>query len=427
MGQRLALPNNSIRTLVGCGTAAGIAASFNTPLAGVIFALEVVMMDYTLASFIPVILAAVSADTISIMVFGSDAAFRVPALKLSTLAELPVVLILGVAMGGLAAAFVHLLKATTLHSQRLPFVWRASLAGVLMGLAAMAVPDVMGIGYDTVNDILLGRVGAGLLVALVIVKLLATSASVGLGMPGGMIGPVLFMGASAGSLVAVGADAIAFGRGLDPGLYALLGMGAMMGASLQAPLSALTAMVELTHNPGIIMPGMLAVVVAALTASEGFRTRSVFAILLSAAGMDYGANPVMQALRRAGVGSVMTRSFVRQGRHLDPEGARQLLAEKPEWVLVDDGEGPVALVPAVDLARETQSVEDRSGVLDLLEMPAHRLQVADIDLQATLQQALERLDETGADALYVQRTTAPAIKRIYGVLTRAQVESSYRY
>jgi CIC family chloride channel protein len=143
--------------------------------------------------------------------------------------------------------------------------------------------------------------------------------------------------------------------------------------------------------------------------------------------MDYGANPVMQALRRAGVGSVMTRSFVRQGRHLDPEGARQLLAEKPEWVLVDDGEGPVALVPAVDLARETQSVEDRSGVLDLLEMPAHRLQVADIDLQATLQQALERLDETGADALYVQRTTAPAIKRIYGVLTRAQVESSYRY
>ncbi|MGD2083433.1 MAG: chloride channel protein, partial [Chromatiales bacterium] len=128
LGQRLALPNNSIRTLVGCGTAAGIAASFNTPLAGVIFALEVVMMDYTLASFIPVILAAVSADTISILVFGADAAFRVPAVRLGTLAELPVVLLLGIAVGALAAAFVQLLKLTTVYSQRIPYVWRTSLA-----------------------------------------------------------------------------------------------------------------------------------------------------------------------------------------------------------------------------------------------------------------------------------------------------------
>jgi hypothetical protein len=338
-----------------------------------------------------------------------------------------VVLLLGIAVGALAAAFVQLLKLTTVYSQRIPYVWRTSLAGLLMGLAGVAVPQVMGIGYDTVNEILLGGPGAGLLIAMLLVKLLATGASVGLGVPGGIIGPALFMGAAAGSLVAILGDTLAFRTPLDPGLYAMLGMGAMMGASLQAPLSALTAMMELTHNPGIIMPGMLAVVVAGLTASEGFRTKTVFAALLSGTGLDYGANPVMQALRRAGVASVMTKAFVRHDRSIGADDADRLLAESPEWVLVEDQGAPVALVPAVDLMREAETARGRTRPLDLLDMPARRLQAADVDLQATLHEAVDRLKETGADALYVQRTIAPGIKRIYGVLTRAQLESSYRY
>ena len=133
------------------------------------------------------------------------------------------------------------------------------LAGVLVALIGLVAPEVLGIGYDTVNATMFGAYSVLTLLGLLIAKLLATSICIGLGVPGGMIGPAFFMGAMIGasvSFVAVyffGADAS------DMGFYALLGMGAMVGASLQAPLAALTAIMELTYNPGIIMPGMLTI------------------------------------------------------------------------------------------------------------------------------------------------------------------------
>ncbi|MET0100463.1 MAG: chloride channel protein [Sedimenticola sp.] len=426
LGQYLTLPNNSIRTMVGCGTAAGIAASFNTPLAGVIFALEVVMMEYTLASFIPVILAAVSATAISYGVFGGEPAFSLPEMQLGSLGEIPLVLLLGVITGMFSALFVQLMHGVAERSRVIPFWWRTTLAGVIVGLLATVVPEVMGIGYDTVNASLLGELGLVLLVVLVISKLIATVASVGMGIPGGMIGPSLFIGATLGSLVGTSMAMLLPDQQIDVGFYALLGMGAMMGASLQAPLAALTAMMELTHSPQIIMPGMLAVVVAGLTASELFRKESLFITMLKSSGLDYNTNPVMQALRRIGVASVMGKSFVRPGRRVAFAEAEQLLTEGPEWLLVEDEGVPVALMQALDLARHLQESADEEEV-DLLEIPARRSEVAPIHIQATLQEALELLDGGGAEALYVERTTAPGIKRIYGVLTRELVESAYRY
>ncbi|MES9845694.1 MAG: chloride channel protein [Candidatus Sedimenticola sp. PURPLELP] len=426
LGQYLTLPNNSIRTMVGCGTAAGIAASFNTPLAGVIFALEVVMMEYTLASFIPVILSAVSATAISYVVFGGEPAFAVPDMQLGSMSEIPLVLLLGVVAGMFSALFVQLIKSVAGRVQGVPFWWRTTLAGVIVGLLAMVVPQVMGIGYDTVNASLLGEIGLALLLLLTLTKLLATVASVGMGIPGGMIGPALFIGSTLGSLMGLALQTVLPQAEIDVGFYALLGMGAMMGASLQAPLAALTAMMELTHTPQIIMPGMLVIVVAALTASELFRKESLFITMLKASGLDYNTNPVMQALRRVGVASVMGKSFERPEQVLELSAAEKLLEQRPEWLLVQGEEGPVALMPALDLARYIQE-SDEIETIDLMDIPARREDVAAIHIQATLQEALELLDGGGTEALYVERTTAPGIKRIYGVLTREQVESAYRY
>ncbi len=432
LGQYLTLPNNSIRTMVGCGTAAGIAASFNTPLAGVIFALEVVMMEYTLASFTPVILAAVSANAIAIGVLGSEPAFQIPALQLGSFYELPLLLLLGVAAGAVSATFIQLLQLLTQRVSKLPFWWRTTLAGVFVGLFGALVPEVMGIGYDTVNSALLGQIGFGLLLILVIAKLLATVASVGMGVPGGMIGPVLFIGAMLGSLLGLLARFVFPGADIDVGFYALLGMGAMMGASLQAPLAALTAMMELTYSPQIIMPGMLVIVVAGLTASELFHKESIFVTMLKANGMDYDAHPVLQALRRIGVASVMHKGFNRSKRLVSRAQAVALLSGEPEWLLIHEQQDPLALMPAVDLARHLQDPErgeQEAGAdeIDLLKIPAHRSEVAPVPLQATLQEAMEVLDQGVAEALYVERMTAPGIRRIYGVLTRESVESAYRY
>lgn len=425
LGQRLALPNNSIRTLVGCGTAAGIAASFNTPLAGVIFALEVVMLEYTLSSFIPVILAAVSATTLSNLVLGDSPAFMVPQLQLGSFQEIPLVILLGLLAGAVSAAFNRVLEFTTEETTGLPFWQRMALAGMLMAFFALLFPQVMGIGYDTVDQILHGKLALWLLLLLVCAKLAATSLVIGLGMPGGVIGPTLFIGAALGGSLANIATALFPQYPADPALYALIGMGAMMGASFQAPLAALTAMMELTYSPQLIMPGMLAIVVAGLTLREVFHKESLFISLLRANGLDYNTHPVMQALRRTGVAGVMSDRFVRCNPVVGSESARLLLESSPEWILIQGEKGPVSLMPAVDLARYLQKHPEELQ-LDLLAIPGQRQDLARIHLQATLQEALEELEQTGRDALYVDRMTAPGIYRVYGVLTREQVESAYR-
>jgi len=424
LGQSLRLPNNAIRTLVACGSAAGISASFNTPLAGVVFALEVVMMEYTVASFTPVILAAVSADAVSILVFGDEPAFRLPDLHLGSLAEMPLVLLLGMVVGGVSAGFIHALQGFAGRTRDIPFWWRTTLAGALVGLCGLAVPEVLGIGYDTVNRLLQGEGGIALLVILALAKILATAGSVGMGVPGGVIGPSLFIGATVGCL-AGNLVGLAFPQlGSDVGFYALLGMGAMMGASLQAPLAALIAMMELTHNPQIIMPGMLVIVVAGLTSRVMFGKDSVFLSVLRASGLDYSSSPVLQALRRVGVAAVMEQRVVRGEQLLERSGAEDLLRDKPEWVVIDRDRQPQALMPALDLARYLGESSERH--VDLLGIPARRLQLAPIHLQATLQEALEAMERSGAEAMYVERMIAPGIKRIYGVLTRDQIESAYR-
>jgi CIC family chloride channel protein len=431
LGQRLELPNNSIRTLVACGTAAGIAASFNTPLAGVFFALEVVMMEYTVASFMPVILAAVSATALSQWILGAEAAFNVPDLHLNVLAELPVILLLGFLTGAVAALFIHLLKGIAVGSRGMAIWWRLLLAGCLMGIAGMLMPEVMGIGYDSVNAALLGQYGLMMLTAMLLLKLISTSVCIGLGVPGGMIGPALFLGACLGSLTGLSA-----GEFMEieshVGFYAMLGMGAMMGASLQAPLAALTAMMELTHSPQMIMPGMLVIVVASLTASELFGKESLFITMLKASGLDYEASPVMQALRRLGVAGVMNVNFIRVDEQIKPDTVRQLLDKQPDWLLVEQAGQPAYILPALDLARAVESLDeiqrtDSNFLLTLSGIPARREQVASVHLNATLQEALDELRRKGVNALYVTRTTAPGIERIYGILTKGRIESAYKY
>jgi H+/Cl- antiporter ClcA len=424
LGQRLSLPNHSIRTLVGCGTAAGISASFDTPLAGVIFALEVVMMEYTLASFIPIMLAAVSANSLSLLAFEGERVFKAGTLHFASLPELLFILLLGIAAGLAATAYVQLIEIISDRSQRLPFWIRTTLGGALVGLIALWMPQVMGIGYDTVNQILLGELALSLLALLLLAKLFATAASIGLGIPGGTIGPALFIGAIVGGMIAPLPGLLFEGEVSEPGVYAIIGMGAVMGAALQGPLAALTAVIELTRNPDIIMPGMLAIVVASLISSEVFGKASMFHTLLQATGLDYHTNPVMQSLRRVGAARFMNRKFLQTVSSVSREEARQMLAQAPEWIVIRDEETRLELMPAVDLARHLQESDEQP--IDLLEIPAQRYQLAPLRMQASLQEAIETLAQSHAEALYIEWFDRHHYWRIQGILTREQIESAYR-
>lgn len=423
--QALHLPNNSLRLLAACGTAAAIAASFNTPLAGVVFALEVLMFEYTVAIFAPVILAAVVATLLSQTVFGADLAFSVPPVALHSLWELPYVLTMGLLLGGLSALFITLLKGTLRLAPRLPIWLRPAAAGALVGVIALALPQTMGIGYDTVNEIILGELGIGLLVAILAAKLVASTAAIGLGVPGGLIGPALVIGAATGGALAAMGQALGVAVGVDTGLYVVLGMSAMMAGTLQAPLAALVAILELTGNPHVLFPGMLAVVAATLASGQLQGRESMYLALMRATGRDYRSDPVSRALRHTGVAAAMDRSFVPLSRQVSRQRLEARLKTAPRWVLLRPGDDQGVLLAAVDLARALRQGTPGEP-LDLLALPAERLTAVPIDLQANLQEAVERLDASGAEAVFVTRTIAPGVTRVYGIATRDDLGAAYR-
>jgi len=434
VGQWLTLPNNSIRALVACGIAAAIAASFNMPIAGVVFAMEVVMLEYTIAGFAPVILAAVSATVLTRWVFGPEPAFIIPNIQIGSLSELPFIILIGISMGILASLFINLLQQFTKWSHRFSIWQRMTIAGVVTGCCAIWVPEIMGVGYDTVNSSLLGQIGMTSLLSILLVKMLATTFGLGFGLPGGLIGPTIVIGAVGGAVIGLLVESFYPAQLASIGYYAMLGMGAMMAATLQAPLAALMALLELTANPDIILPAMLAVIIASMTSNHVFKKESVFMSLLKARGLDYQNDPVTQSLRRVGVASVMDPSFVVMPRLVSLQQAKDLLNTNPAWVLIQETEStePKTLLLAADLVRYINSKErDDNNItdeqIDLLEIPAQRYNTAPINIQATLQEAVAMLKSSNASMLYVARIKRLDIIKVYGVLTSEIVNTHYRY
>ena len=422
IGQYLQLPNNSVRVLVGCGAAAAISASFNTPIAGVIFSMEVIVMEYTIAGFIPVILASVVAAMMTQIVFGSLTAFDVPPVVMSSFIDIPILVVEGAFIGVIAAAYV---RAMLLFYKISPSkMWqRVMIAGFITGTAALILPEVLGIGYDTVNLALLGELSLVLLLTALVLKLILSSAIIALGIPVGFIGPTLFMGAMAGGMFAFFARFVDAGLS-DDALFVMLGMGAMMGAMLQAPLAALMAVLELTNSPGIILPAMLVIIIANMTASQVFGVRSLFLLQMEVLGLEFRQNPLSMALNRASVASIMTRSFARVAPVVELEAARLLVVQKPYWLLVNGKERPAFILRTEDLAQYLSFQPEEQ--IDLTAIPATRKDVTSIFLQATLSEALDSLNQSGLQALFVNRISAPLLDSPVGILTREDIESFYQ-
>ncbi|TKJ10045.1 chloride channel protein [Halomonas sp. 15WGF] len=434
LGLKLRLPNNSLRVLVACGTAAGISASFNTPIAGVIFAMEVVMMEYTLMSFMPVILASTMGALVAQVMYGNEPAFRIPEVALGSLMNLPWIVVIGLVIGLMAGLFIHISRSQRL--QKLPLWLRLAVVGVATGALAWWFPEIQGIGYDSVAAALNNQLTITVLLALMVAKLLMTAITVAGGVPIGIIGPVLVAGAATGALGGMLGGWLWPEKAADPGIYAMLGMAAMMGAVLQAPLAALMALLELTHTPTIMLPGMLVVVVACLTSRqltgcEGFFISSV------RYGLHPLQQPLMQALSRVSVPAVMERQLVRTERMVTLNQARRLLEANPMWLVIERSseDKPVLGLKAAELARWLLEhdealdgeVPPEDELIDLLEIPGQRLEMAPIGLQATLSEAFLKLQDSALGALYVVHGYRPKQQRISGIITRGAIERYYHY
>lgn len=436
LARRLGLPNNSVRTLVGCGTAAGIAASFNTPLAAVIFAMEVVMMEYTIAGFAPIILAAVTGSLVTSNFAGMHPHLIAEHGYFSGL-ELPYVAIVGVALGLLGGGFTRLSSAVVPWLAGIRVSLRMTLAGMVTGGLAVFYPEIMGLGFDTVNQALSGHFDARMALGIGVAKIIATLFALAAAMPGGIILPMLVTGATLGSAAGMLGTVILPGHASSPGLYALLGIGAMMAAVLQAPLSALVAILELSGQTQMVLPGMLTVIAALVVSRRIAVSDSIFRLLLRRRGLDYRNDPVSQYLRRASVLTAMNRRY----RQVEPRLSRSALAriidENMDWLLVRPAQARPFLMRPDELKRllaqqaaenENAPTDDNDPEIDLTDVPAHRADASAIDVRASLQEAYDQFEQSEAEALIVQRHSGSGSGRIvtYGILTPDSVAATYR-
>ena len=428
LARRMGLSNNHIRTLVACGAAASIAAGFDTPLAGVIFVMEVIMMEYTINRFAPVILAAVSATVLTRIFYQGEAWITVEPLAFGSIWEISIFLVIGPVIGALAALFIYMLLWISRKTRDWPVWLRFSLAGLCCGLLAVPTPQIMGIGYDTINGILLGEQDTMMLTGIVVFKLLATAIAIGLGLPGGLIGPTLVIGAAAGGIAGIalhdwlGDDLSAVG------FFAMIGMATMMGATLQAPLAALMALLELTANPNIILPGMLAVITANLTCSELFGQQSIFVMLMRARGLDSHYDPFVQALQRKGIRDVVEHNVQLSSNVITVLDAQAMIEANPRFIVVRNDSGSYVMFPLVDLVNWLidHNELDEEDVITLLEIPAQHNDLALIDTQASMFDALETMDNQNVDALLVEKRSWQSAQRCC-VLTRDAIRDSYRF
>ncbi|QQD18785.1 chloride channel protein [Spongiibacter nanhainus] len=425
VGGVLRLPNNSLRVLAACGVAAAIAASFNTPIAGVIFAMEVVMLEYTVAGFVPVIIAAVMATTLSQAVFGATIFLPASGTTMTSLLELPFIALLGLAAGAVSSLFVAI-QATCLRWLNKPIWLRLSTAGAITGLCALLAPEVLGIGYDTLQGVLAGQFTMTALVLILGLKLLATATACGLGMPIGVVGPSLLIGAFVGAGLGTVGTALFPELSAGSNFYVLLGMAACMGAILNAPLAALLAIIELTHNLNIIFPAMLAVIAAQLVHRELFGQQSSPQATLTALSQSVRASPLTQALLRTSAAAIMDRNIRHVNRNLPHSDLAAIVDEPKRWLVITNDQNRRIIVH-----REhwfpilSELTLEEGGRLDLLATLDNLRPTATFDVGGTLLDALHTMNDAGLDSLFVSNAAGYRGPPDEGVITREALSDHY--
>ncbi len=257
-----------LRLIVACGASAGIASAYNAPIAGSFFVAEIILGSIAMESLGPLAVSAVVAALTIRVLTSAQVMYHVPAFQLNSAWEMGPYVVLGLVVGSLAPAFLRSLRQAEEFSLslRLPLVARLALGGLAVGAMAINVPQVCGNGYSVVVQILNGPIAWKVLLGIFACKWLATMASFGSGAPGGVFTPSLFMGASAGYLFGGAVHAVWPAGALDPGAFALVGMGAFLAAASRAPVMAIILLFEMTLSYDIILPLMLCSVIAYYTA-----------------------------------------------------------------------------------------------------------------------------------------------------------------
>jgi CIC family chloride channel protein len=287
LGRLCAWPPYRLRLLVGCGAAAGLSAGCNAPVAGAVFAAQIVLGNFSMGLFAPLVFSSVVASMIARTAGTPYAWVQVTSFDFTRLTQLPWFVLLGAIAGLCGAMFLKALRASDHFTRQLPMplYLRIAIAAAGVGLMALVYPAVLGNGNEATNEILSTELPMKFLAGLFLAKFLATVLTVGAGTVGGIFTPTLFLGAALGSLFASGLHLAGLGMNLPQGAFALVAMGGMLAATTHSPLLAMIMVFELSLNYSVMPALMLACVVATLV-SKSFHPESIYTEPLRRKGLE---------------------------------------------------------------------------------------------------------------------------------------------
>lgn len=422
LGQYVRVSETQLRLLVACGAAGGISATFNAPIAGVFFALELILRDFETRSFGLVVLSSITADAIGRAAFGSHPFLSLPSFNFTSPVELVLYAGLGVLATAVGLSFVRVLYSGEDLADRLwsarPDWLRPAVGGVLLGLLLLAVPQMYGVGYPVLQLAVAGHYAALVLIGLLAAKILATSLTMWIGGSGGVFAPSLFMGAMLGSAYGALAHHLIPHLAAAAGAYGLVGMGAVFASAARAPITAVLIIFELTGDYRIILPLMFAVVVA--TALSNALTRdTIYTLKLRRRGIDVDGPRTSSLMGQITVAEAMGNV----PRRLAPqEPLRSVItrfaSERSDALPVIDSNGNLlGVVAAVDVEQAIGREPD--------DLPASKLARAAPELRVgeTLEDAVRALAGSDDEGLPV---LAPKGREVVGWLTHRRLLRTYR-
>ncbi len=340
------------RVFLACGAAAGIAATFNAPMAGMLFAAEIILVDFQVSYLSHIAISAVSATVVSHHFLGSLPAFDAPQFTLASYWEIPLYFILGTLAGFVAIGFIQAISQVenTFDRWRMPIFLRPALGGTLVGLLAVASPQVLGVGYQSINLVLSAQAAVGVMASVIVLKLLATSLSVGAGFSGGIFAPSLVLGAMLGGLFGSLAGHLFPDLTADFPAYGLVGMGAVVAGTTLAPITAIFTIFELTYNFEIILPLMTSCI-ASLVVVQKYYGYSIYETKLLKKGIRIVRGHDVDLLRSMRVSEFMERDYesIREDTRLGEMIARAQDSPYPHFLVLNSRDELVGILSMRDL------------------------------------------------------------------------------
>jgi CIC family chloride channel protein len=424
VGQLLKVPTIHMKTMIGCGAAAGIAATFNAPIAGVLFALEIIVGDWGMTSFSPVVLSSVTATTISRYYFGDFPAFVIPDYNVVSLWEFCLYPFLGVVSGLVALSFTKTLYAfedASDAARMIPEWLKPAIGGAALGVVIIFFPAAFGVGYGPMNLSLTNNMGFWMLFALIWIKILASAITLGSGGSGGIFAPSLFIGAMAGGAFGALVHGAFPEITATPGAYALVAMGGVVAGTTYAPITAILIIFEMTGTYSIILPLMLTCITATVLNSTISRG-SIYTTKLLRRGIDIEGGRERHILRHMLVKEVMTDTVVTV-----PESAT---LERILWVFKTENAPYLHVIDEQGQLTGIISFRDIRPVLyeqDLLQLVIAKdlatTELETVTMDDTLQDALDKLTSRGVSQLPVLESATS--RRLSGTLTEHALNTAY--